>query len=367
MQENKPQKEEPVKSSLTDEKSVAKKNYFFVVIILVILLIWFFTQNDIDDAIQAVRDLNYYYFFLAILSIFLFMFFNSVSIDILLKKNNQRLSFFDSILIGNITHFYNGITPFAAGGQAFQMYYYRKFGVPSSVGTGALIMNFIIYQFCIVVFSLISIIFYFSTVSQNVSNFYIFFIIGFALNALILTILFLLAYSKIARNVLMKIVFFFAKIEFIGRVVHKRKDRLETYLTDFQRYSKLLIKDFKLMIVTVLTQLFSLACYFVIPFLIFRALGVSLSASDLFFTMAMTSFAVVFMAFIPTPGAAGGAEFAFRQLFTIVIVSSAPVILAGTLLWRVVSYYILMLLSLLSLFILRRRYQNANRNLYRRL
>ncbi|MCL2521395.1 MAG: flippase-like domain-containing protein [Erysipelotrichales bacterium] len=367
MNEKEPHKEEPVINNLADEKSIAKKNYFFVVIILIILLIWFFTQNDIDDAIQAVRDLNYYYFFLAILSIFLFMFFNSVSIDILLKKNNQRLSFFDSILIGNIGHFYNGITPFAAGGQAFQMYYYRKFGVPSSVATGTLIMNFIIYQFCIVIFSLIAIIFYFSQLTQNVSNFYIFFIIGFSLNVLILTILFLLAYSKIARKILTKIIFLFAKIGFIGRIVHKRQDRLENYLTDFQRCSKILIKDIKLMAVTVFFQLFSMACYFVIPFLIFRALGVSLSASELFFTMAMTSFAVVFMSFIPTPGAAGGAEFAFRQLFTIVIISSAPVILAGTLLWRVVSYYILMLISLLSLFILRRRYRNANRHLYRRL
>ena len=42
------------------------------------------------------------------------------------KALKVNASFTDSYLIGSSEHFYNGITPFAAGGQPFQIYSYTK-------------------------------------------------------------------------------------------------------------------------------------------------------------------------------------------------------------------------------------------------
>ena len=50
--------------------------------------------------------------------------------------------------------------------------------------------------------------------------------------------------------------------------------------------------------------------------------------------------------YIPTPGATGGIEFAFRELFVSIIPAiSGSIATSGLLLWRFITYYFLMLVS----------------------
>ena len=60
----------------------------------------------------------------------------------------------------------------------------------------------------------------------------------------------------------------------------------------------------------------------------------------------MTTFSIAMTCYIPTPGATGGIEFAFRQLFVTVIPAiSGSIATSGLLLWRFITYYFLMLVS----------------------
>ena len=54
--------------------------------------------------------------------------------------------------------------------------------------------------------------------------------------------------------------------------------------------------------------------------------------------------------FIPTPGASGGIEFAFQSLFINLAGVTKTVAVSGMLLWRLLTYYLLMFISLLIYF-----------------
>lgn len=56
--------------------------------------------------------------------------------------------------------------------------------------------------------------------------------------------------------------------------------------------------------------------------------------------------------FVPTPGASGGIEFAFKSLFINLAGVTSSVAVSGMLLWRLLTYYILMIISLICYFIL---------------
>ena len=86
--------------------------------------------------------------------------------------------------------------------------------------------------------------------------------------------------------------------------------------------------------------------YYAITFFILKALNVDVGPDKLVFIICSTAFAITMCVFIPTPGGSGGIEFAFKSIFQAVAVGiTAEVAMGGMLLWRLLSYYLMMLLS----------------------
>ena len=80
------------------------------------------------------------------------------------------------------------------------------------------------------------------------------------------------------------------------------------------------------------------------------------TASHHFLTLAGTSFAVTAVGFLPTPGASGGVEGSAGQVFKSIIVFIAGESILATvsavangvmLIWRLISYYVVMFISLM--------------------
>ena len=85
-------------------------------------------------------------------------------------------------------------------------------------------------------------------------------------------------------------------------------------------------------------------------------MNVNVDGSVFFLVLSGTSFAITAVGFIPTPGASGGVEGSAGQVFKSIIIfvmgdfiiSSAPAIANGVMLiWRLISYYFVMAISLL--------------------
>ena len=87
-----------------------------------------------------------------------------------------------------------------------------------------------------------------------------------------------------------------------------------------------------------------------IPFFILHALGIEVELNQLPLITAMTTFSVAMTCFIPTPGATGGIEFAFTTIFTASLFGnlSNDIGVTGMILWRALTYYLLMIISALA-------------------
>jgi uncharacterized membrane protein YbhN (UPF0104 family) len=109
-------------------------------------------------------------------------------------------------------------------------------------------------------------------------------------------------------------------------------------------------------LLALLTKIFSFAFFYGSTFFILKAMGISADASDFFLILCATSFAITAVGFIPTPGASGGVEGSAGQVFKSIIIfimgesiisSAAPIANGVMLIWRLLSYYFIMALSLI--------------------
>ena len=96
--------------------------------------------------------------------------------------------------------------------------------------------------------------------------------------------------------------------------------------------------------------------YYAITFYILRSFNIGISYKDLFFVICGTSFAITTCVFIPTPGGSGGIEFAFTSIFVFIASGITKDLGAsGMLLWRILTYYGLMLVSFIDYLVLEKR------------
>lgn len=329
-------------------------NIIFFIIVIILLGIVVFNLNDINDIIKHAKNMKASFLVLAVLLVICHMFLTDLSLYVLQKNVDNSLSLFTSINIANTEYLFNAITPFASGGQPIQAYYLIKNGLSGKDSASILVANFIIYQFCLILFSTLGLIFYFSRIHETISSYAFIISIGFIINALILVGLILIASVNSFKRLLRWFFRLLGKIKFLNKSMTKLEEKTFSFVEDFQKGTKYLLKNKKTLFVIILLRLVDLVIFFGIPIFIFLALKVSVSPRDFMFITVMTAFASTFMIWIPTPGATGGVEWAFTILFSGVIASSSVVVTA-MLFWRSITYILPLLLGFISYLLIRKR------------
>ncbi len=329
--------------NLNLKKLLPKLLLFLVVTIVVVILL--FSFNDVSAIVHVLNDVSWRWMLVAFLFLFLYLLFNPLSLFLLgREKDKENISFKHSFEIGTIEYFFNGITPFSSGGQPFQVYAYNKIGIKPARSTGILLLNFVVSQMAIVLLCLLSLV-YFNELTRQNDFLKWMVLIGLIINFLILFFFLSLGISKTMRNLLFKLVSF---------ILHRKifKGRLERFVFSFEEYCKGAQRTFQSLMqqkikfaCCLIFKLIALICYYMIPFFILKALNLSIGISSLLLSTAMTTFSVAMTCYIPTPGASGGIEFAFQSLFQTIVYMPSSVAASGMLLWRFLTYYILMLIS----------------------
>ncbi len=114
-------------------KSILNKIILGLAITILILLLIIFLTTDINAIKAAFANINIGYLFAAIGLTVLYFLLSPITTCILTKAKKCDISMLDTFLIGNTEHFFNGITPFATGGQPFQVYSYSRLGIKPQV------------------------------------------------------------------------------------------------------------------------------------------------------------------------------------------------------------------------------------------
>lgn len=341
-------------------KKVLPKIFLFLLVSIVLIII-LFSLNDINAIGEVLSTVSWNWMWISLGVLVLYILINPLSLYILGKgKGEDKISLKDSLMIGSLEYFFNGVTPFSSGGQPFQVYAYNKIGVKPSRSTGILLMNFVTYQIAVVLLCLLSLVYYadFTKGSPAISTMIV---IGMSMNIFILLLFSSLGLSKTMRKLILKLitVIFSWKI-FKGKLT-KFISAFEQYCSDAQRTFKSLLHQKARFFMAILFKILSLVIFYMIPFFILRALKVeNIGIAELAKITAMTTFSIAMTCFIPTPGASGGIEFAFQSLFITLTGVTSAVAVSGMLLWRFITYYLLLLISFIIYLIFQKMHAHHN-------
>ncbi len=320
--------------------------YIFYGAITVLLLAAILTANDIGAIFEQLKNADVKYIIFAFLSIGVYVALYPLSLCILTKARGCDIRSSQTYCIAMTEHFFNGITPFATGGQPFQAYAFAKAKVRPTESTCLLLMNFMVFMLVTNSFAVCA-LFYFNRFVTGNTAMAIISVIGFTMNFIVLAVTFLIATSRKISSFLCRVVDFFCRAKFIAKFLEPKKESLKEYFVNVQDAFLELKKKKKAFVLSLISKIFSMGAYYLTTYFILQALHVPVSANDIFFVICGTSFAVTMVVFLPTPGSSGGIEFAFKSVFaTIAAGAASTVAYGGMLIWRLLSYYFVMFVSL---------------------
>ena len=128
-----------------------KKLNIVILIIITILVLFFSLKDNFKETINQIITMDIGYLLLAFLSIILYWIFRSYPMYSFCKKMNQNFKYLSSFQLNLRTQFFNAITPFATGGQPYQIYFLKCCGIDYASATSIVLENFIVYQIALVV------------------------------------------------------------------------------------------------------------------------------------------------------------------------------------------------------------------------
>lgn len=323
-------------------KSETKKYLMSLTLIITLtaLVLWVTLKNDQENVTRILSQLSFNKLLILCGLCFLYNFFSGVSIYVMTKMMYPNYRLKDAMVNELIGAFFSGITPSASGGQFGQLYVFSKQKVSGHDGASILWLDFVIYQMVLIIMTLILLALRLNVYYRHYPLLFVFVLIGFIANGTIMLVL--LSMAKFPK-------FYLSFCHFGVKVLdkfHLAKNPEEmNYMIDYQ------LKQFtiniqqhsvniKLIIKVVIANCLRLFVYFSVPWMIAKMIHVDLPFID---SLALSSFVAMANFFFPIPGASGGTEMMFHQLYTLLI---QPTYLSSIMImWRFTTYHLVLIIG----------------------
>lgn len=348
-------------------KKTIIRNVILVLAILILLVILLINIGDMKSIWNVIKNANGWIILLGVGFLLLYAIFNQISLMVLVKHRYSEISFVDNYSISGSEYFFNAITPFSSGGQPFQAYALKRKGMGLANSTSSLLINFISYQVCLNLITVVFLILYYNNVKEQISSYIWFLIVGFVINLIVMLVLLAIGIIKPIGNIFIKLFDTICKIKPLRRFQNKH-DRVVAYVDNMQNAFKEISKSIKIWIVVILSKIIAFGIYYSMPFIALYAIGVKIPFGDLPYIMALTAFTMTIAIWVPTPGGAGGVEAAFALLFSPYLESlgyqdSKSYALAIMLIWRLLTYYLLIIYGFVLYLLFEKNDKNKEDNL----
>ena len=307
------------------------------------LVLWLVLKDDPQTVLASIASADPMLILVALLAVFLWQFMVGLCLKVLTNITHPEYKASQGLLNSFVASLFHGLTPSASGGQIAQIYVYKKQGVDIGDAGSVLWLEFIIYQSVLTLVSLFFIVVKFPFFYHNYSNLFLIVIIGFVLNTAIIFFIYGLAKFKRLHDWIKN------KGVYLGYKIHLVKDpektieRIEVQLEKFRCESQKLGHNKGVIIKCALLCVLRLLLYYVVPYIVFLALGVPFSWDMFLNAIAMGSFVSIATGLIPIPGASGGAEAIFILMFGNLF--GAELISGAMLLWRFLTFYLVMFIG----------------------
>jgi len=317
-------------------KNIKKNTLLLLVITIATLCI--VLKDDFSGIMKTLQTLDLKFIFIALI---LFVF--SVSLkgysNYLIVNDKNKISLKEAIKHNFITQFFNGITPFSSGGQPMEIYMLTEHEISLSRATNYTVQSFIFYQIALIILGTLAVIYNFIFhIFPKVKLLQHLVLLGFIINIAVIVFLIFISYSKGFMKKSSKLLAKISKKLKLNISEEEIDKKLEEYHDGFQelKYNK------KLIFTGIGLNLLSLISLYLIPLFILFSMK-NFHALTIIETITTSAYVYLIGAFVPVPGASGGIEYGFSQLFGNFIFNQE---LSATLLvWRNITYYLGMILG----------------------
>ena len=315
-----------------------KKVANYVVLAIVTALVLFFALKDnFNETMHQLLTMKLSYLIIAFVMVIIFWLFRSLAMHVFASKIKKHFKYSNSLLLMLRTQFVNAITPFATGGQPYQVYFLKKKGFKTEVATGIIIQNFIVYQIALVSLGLIAMfsnyIFHIFPKSHLLSRLIV---LGFIINTIVIVVLFIVSFAKkINKKIINFGIHVLTKLKLV-KDKEKTLKKWDEYINEFHKSAEVLLEDKKMFLFTIFLNFMALICLYSIPLFILFAMGDTTSV-NLFETIITSAYVMLIGSFVPIPGGTGGLEFGYAQFYGYFVKGS--VLPASMLIWRFITYY----------------------------
>ena len=360
------------KSPIKRRQKIFKVVFTFLFAAFVIAVLGFTFYNDFIGGVISgdkeypslvalkglfLDDMNWRFFLYAALALMGVLFTKGLKLSVMTKSLTKKWHFRTCMETGIIGTYYNAVTPFAAGGQPFEVNHLSKHGVhggaASAIPVAAYFLNQIAFVACGITAMVVVNKFGETYFHPNVMNIYnpvvlTMGIVG-AVCCLFVPALIILIY--LMPRLCVKLVKVFI---ILGGKLKLLKDpkksiiRTIRYLNSNANALKKIIKKPLTLLTSLILAFAENLCVFSITFFIAKAFGFSaldavtqreINVFSLWGQMScMTVLLLLAISFIPTPGNAGAADLSFYAMFSSGIVGAGMSFTANTVA-RLFSFY----------------------------
>lgn len=259
----------------------------------------------------------------------------------LVEKMHRGSGIWNSFKVVMTGHFFNAVTPFASGGQPMQAFLMVKQGIPLGTSASVLLSKFIIYQLMLTLYSSIVLIMELKFFVVKVKGVVYLALVGFTINLGVVIVLIMAAFMK---EQVKRIGFWLINLLYKFRLlkspaIYRRKIVMQVDL--FNHNIDIIKKNKGLLCGVGVLTILQLTAYFLIPYAVYRALG--LGGTQVFLMISAAAFIVMFASFIPIPGGSGVAEGSFFLLFQMFFPQA--ILPTAVLCWRVITFYVPLLVG----------------------
>lgn len=323
------------------------KSIFNIILLICItgLVLFFSLKDNFNEVIHQIINLNPLWVLVAIFLLVSYWIFRSVSIHAVIQKFDPTYTNKKSFKLTLTTQFFNAITPFATGGQPFQVYALKKDGISITSGTNIIMQNFIVYQIALVLLGVIAVgynaIFH---VLKGYTILKTLVTLGFIINTLVVVFLFLIAFGKGFNTFVMKHAISILDKMHLIKDKEKKVEEWKRYINHFHKGAKKLLSDRKMFVKTIFYNFISLICLYLVPLAILYGMGnYDVSVIN---CLVCSAYTMLMGSFVPIPGGTGGLEYGYTRFFGNFV--TGPILNASMLLWRSITYYLNMIVGALA-------------------
>lgn len=320
-------------------KSILKNNKFNFVFILFLtgIVLFFSLKDNFFEVLKKLQTLNMFWLLIAFLLVVGHWFFSSLSMYFIGKKFQSNLRFASIFKLNIVTQFFNGVTPFASGGQPYQIYALKKEKISLVNSTNISVETFVTYQLALIIIGTLSIILNkIFDIFPDVPLLKVLVFIGFSINLFVGLGLFAISFfQKFNKFVLKCLIELGSKLKLVKNK-EKTIEKFNEHVKTFYEGTKNLLLDKKNLVIVVIFQLVSLITYYLVPIAILYSMG-DYSSFNILISIVATSYVMIIGAFVPLPGGTGGLEYSFFAFFGNFVSGSKLTTLM--LMWRFTTYY----------------------------